>query len=190
MVTALLAVVTLVLIGFFWRQVITGVGVAMAGMVIIGLIGLLAWGAWSLWQVARESLTARTYSHAQEELAAPAVTSSQVSAGIGIQNDTGGLTVVQRTAIGAYVRRCWPSAAGALRDNGMQVVLIVTTDVRGVARIIHFSPADRARMVADPVFRRFAERARRAVFDPRCVKLPLPSDMLGKINVLDFRFSP
>ena len=48
---------------------------------------------------------------------------------------------------------------------------------------------DIARM-SDPRFRAFAERARRAVLDPRCANLPLPNKVLGKVNVLTFRFSP
>ncbi len=33
--------------------------------------------------------------------------------------------------------------------------------------------------MADPRFRAFAERAVRAVLDPRCANLPLPKDKLG-----------
>jgi hypothetical protein len=42
----------------------------------------------------------------------------------------------------------------------------------------------------DPVFRAFAERAIRAVLDPRCADLPLPKSMQGQRRTLDFRFSP
>ena len=72
----------------------------------------------------------------------------------------------------------------------MQVMLEVSTDADGMARIVQFAPSDMARMGDVPAFRRFAELARKAPFDPRCVKLPLPNDMPGKVNVLDFRFSP
>ena len=44
--------------------------------------------------------------------------------------------------------------------------------------------------LSDPVYRAFAERAVRAVLDPHCANLPLPQSMMGKINVLTFRFSP
>jgi neural Wiskott-Aldrich syndrome protein len=40
------------------------------------------------------------------------------------------------------------------------------------------------------VFRAFAERAVRAVLDPRCADLPLPQSMLGKTDVLTFQFKP
>ena len=105
-------------------------------------------------------------------------------------NDTAALTAGERGAIGAYVRRCWTYDPGALHKTPMQVMLTVTTDADGVARVVQFAPADQAKMAADPVFQAFAERARRAVLDPTCANLPLPRKMLGKINVLTFRFSP
>jgi outer membrane biosynthesis protein TonB len=105
-------------------------------------------------------------------------------------NDTAALSASQRAAIGAYVRRCWTYDPGALNADKMQVMLMVTTDADGVARIVRFAPADRAKMDSDPVFQAFADRARRAVLDPTCANLPLPHHMLGKINVLSFRFSP
>lgn len=104
--------------------------------------------------------------------------------------DTAALSASQRARIGTYVRRCRAYGPRAMNADKMQVMLVVTTDADGVVRIVRFVPADRARMDADPVFRRFAEKARSAVFDPRCAKLPLPRAMLGKINVLAFRFSP
>jgi len=37
---------------------------------------------------------------------------------------------------------------------------------------------------------RFAERAQRTVLNSRCANLPLPPALLGRVNVLTFRFSP
>ena len=71
----------------------------------------------------------------------------------------------------------------------MQVLLTVTTDQAGVARLAVVAGADEGRL-SDPVFRAFAERARRAVLDPRCAALPLPQTLLGKTNVLTFQFRP
>ena len=51
-------------------------------------------------------------------------------------------------------------------------------------------PQDLGRVAGDMRLRVFAERAVRAVLDPHCANLPLPPDMLGKTNVLTFRFSP
>jgi hypothetical protein len=87
------------------------------------------------------------------------------------------------------VRECWTKDAGALDINKMRVTLTVTTDASGVVREAKIGGDDVDRM-GDPRFRAFAERAQRAVLDPRCANLPLPNTLLGKINVLTFRFSP
>jgi hypothetical protein len=105
-------------------------------------------------------------------------------------NDTAALTADQRGAIGDHVRECWTIDRGALGVDKMQVMLQVTTDQAGVARMAEVAGDDRGRIASDPVFRAFAERARRAVLDPHCASLPLPPGMMGKVNVLTFRFSP
>jgi hypothetical protein len=104
-------------------------------------------------------------------------------------NDTAALTADQRGAIGDHVRECWTKDAGALDIDRQRVLLTVTTDAAGVARKADIAGDDIARM-SDPRFRAFAERARRAVLDPHCANLPLPASVLGKINVLTFRFAP
>jgi hypothetical protein len=50
-------------------------------------------------------------------------------------------------------------------------------------------PADKIDY-SDPRFRAFAERAMRAIRDPRCSALPIPRSELGKIGKLTFRFKP
>lgn len=104
-------------------------------------------------------------------------------------NDTSALTAAERGAIGDHVRPCWTSDPGALDLDKMQALLTVTTDASGVVRQASVAPSDQGRL-ADPRFRAFAERAVRAVMDPTCANLPLPRSMLGKVNVLTFRFSP
>ena len=106
-----------------------------------------------------------------------------------LSNDTAALSASQRGAIGDHVRACWTYDAGAPGVDKMRVMLQVTTDANGTARIAHVVGDDQARL-SDPVFRAFADRARNAVLDPRCANLPLPANMLGKNNVLTFRFSP
>ena len=78
---------------------------------------------------------------------------------------------------------------GALGVDKLQVLLTVTTDAGGVVRFAVVADPDVPKL-SDPVFRAFAERARRAVLDPRCASLPLPPKLLGRPNVLTFRFSP
>jgi hypothetical protein len=104
-------------------------------------------------------------------------------------NDTAALTAAERAAIGDHVRPCWTTDPGALELDKMQALLTVTTDPTGEVRIANVAPADQGRL-ADPRFRAFAERAVRAVMDPACANLPLPPNMLGKVNVLTFRFTP
>jgi hypothetical protein len=99
------------------------------------------------------------------------------------------MSSAQRGAIGDHVRECWTYDPGALGVEQMQVLLTVTTDQAGVARLAEIAGTDAGRM-GEPVFRAFAERARRAVLDPHCANLPLPQSMLGKPNVLTFQFKP
>jgi len=111
------------------------------------------------------------------------------NAGGSPDGDTNALSARQMGAIGDHVRECWAHDAGALGADKLQVRLRVLTDETGVARQADVIGADLARM-GDPVFRAFAERARRAVLDPRCANLPLPGTLLGQRRTLDFRFSP
>ena len=86
---------------------------------------------------------------------------------------------------------CWTKDAGALDLDKMQVLL--TGHHRRQRRRAPGRGGRAGRRAASPairVFRAFAERAVRAVLDPRCANLPLPQTMLGKINELTFRFSP
>jgi hypothetical protein len=103
---------------------------------------------------------------------------------------TATLSSVQTGAIGDKVRECWDIDRGALGVESMSVQLIVTFDERGTARIADFGPADAGRIGSDPRFRAFAERARRAVLDPRCSNLPIPASDLGRTGTLTFRFKP
>jgi outer membrane biosynthesis protein TonB len=104
-------------------------------------------------------------------------------------NDTAALSADQRGAIGDHVRECWTKDAGALDIEKQRVLLTVTTDPGGIARNAVVAGDDAGRM-GDPRFRAFAERAIRAIMDSRCANLPLPNDVLGKVNVLTFRFTP
>lgn len=104
-------------------------------------------------------------------------------------NDTAALSEGQARVIGDQVRECWNLDLGMLGVDRMHVLLTVTTDAVGTARQAAVSPEDQGRL-ADPRFRSFAERARRAVLSPQCANLPVPKTMLGKVNTFTFRFSP
>jgi hypothetical protein len=102
---------------------------------------------------------------------------------------TGRLSEAQRGAIGERVRECWTKDAGALDIEKRSVQLLVSVDATGTARLAEIGPDDTGK-IGDPGFRAFYERARRAVLDPRCAKLPLPNSELGKDGKLLFRFRP
>ncbi len=87
------------------------------------------------------------------------------------------------------MRECWTKDAGALDIEKQTVQLVVTYDETGTARLAEVGDADRGRL-GDQRFRAFAERAIRAVRDPRCATLPIPRNELGKVGTLTFRFRP
>ena len=105
-------------------------------------------------------------------------------------DDAGALSPTQRGAISDYVRRCWSTDPSILALDKMEVLLNITTDADGVVRRVVIAPEEEARVSADPSLRKFSERAIRAALDPACAILPLPQPMLGKTNVLSFRFRP
>jgi hypothetical protein len=111
------------------------------------------------------------------------------SGGNPASNDTDALSAAQRGEIGAHVRECWTKDSGAQGLDKLSVVLNVVTDASGTSRYAKVADEDRGKL-SNPVFQSFAERAVRAVMDVRCATLPLPHQMLGKINNLTFRFSP
>jgi hypothetical protein len=112
------------------------------------------------------------------------------TAGGGPRDDTAGLSAGQRGAVGDSVRRCWTTDAGMLDLDKMQVLLSVTTDASGTVRMAAVAPEDQGRVSGNPRLRVFSERAVRAVLDPQCANLPLPSAMLGQTRVFTFRFRP
>jgi hypothetical protein len=72
----------------------------------------------------------------------------------------------------------------------MQVLLTVTTDASGTARMAVVAPDDAGRVAGNPRLRVFSERAIRAVLNPQCANLPLPPALLGQNRQFTFRFSP
>jgi hypothetical protein len=104
------------------------------------------------------------------------------------RDDTAALSVEQRNKIGDHVRECWTTHRGSPSAELVQVLLLVTTDQAGVARRAVVADPDQDRL-GDPNFRAFAERAKRAVLDPQCASLPLPTSMLGRINMFTLRIN-
>ncbi len=111
------------------------------------------------------------------------------SGGNPASDDTDALSAAARGEIGAHVRECWTKDSGAQGLDKLSVVLTVVTDPTGTARVAKVGDEDRSKL-SDPVFQAFAERAVRAVMDVRCATLPLPHQMMGRVNNLTFRFRP
>jgi hypothetical protein len=101
------------------------------------------------------------------------------------------LTTGEMRQIGAEVKRCYSEDTAARNYATFAAVITVTIDADGVVRDAQLSPNDLARADGDPAFRAFAERARQAVMDPSCAKLPVPATLLGKPSQqLTFQFKP
>jgi len=103
---------------------------------------------------------------------------------------TGQLSAGAQKAIGASVRRCYAEDTEAKNYATFVAHLSVTVDAGGEARMVQFKPDTAARMAADPAYRALAERARDAVLNPTCSKLPIPANMLGHVQTLSFVFRP
>src|SRR5271166_4809621 len=104
-------------------------------------------------------------------------------------DSTSRLSSAEAGAIGSEVRRCWTYDAGARDVMTFQVLLKVTVDETGVARVADVAPEDQGRL-SNPTFYAFARRAIDAVLDPRCANLPLPHTMAGQVQQFTFRFRP
>ncbi|TLU71313.1 energy transducer TonB [Lichenicoccus roseus] len=103
---------------------------------------------------------------------------------------TSSLSAGDQHAIAGSVRRCYAEDTEARNYAQFQAHLTVTVDATGEARMVQFSPADQGRMAADPSYRALAERARAAVMNPTCAKLPLPASQLGAVHQIKFVFRP
>jgi hypothetical protein len=99
------------------------------------------------------------------------------------------LSAADRDAIGNHVRPCWDIDGGAENINQLSVLLQVTTDTTGTVRQAQVAPADQDKMT-DGTFAAFANRAIDAVMNVQCATLPLPPNMMGKIQTFTFHFSP
>jgi hypothetical protein len=98
------------------------------------------------------------------------------------------LSISEVDAIRQQIKRCWNVPAGAkdAQDLVIEVALVMNPDatVRD-ARVI-----DAARMKSDPFYRAAAESARRAVLNPKCNPLKLPSEKYREWQQITLTFNP
>ena len=98
------------------------------------------------------------------------------------------MSISEVDAIRQQIKRCWNVPAGAkdAQDLVIEVALVMNPDatVRD-ARVI-----DAARMRSDPFYRAAAESARRAVLNPKCNPLKLPSEKYREWQQITLTFNP
>jgi outer membrane biosynthesis protein TonB len=103
---------------------------------------------------------------------------------------TGQLTATEANRLRDHLRPCWNVDTGA-RD-AQSLVVVIRARVDGDGRVIASEVTDRGRMASDPAFRQAAERAQRALINPRCNVLPLDPARRAQAmqEGFEFRFDP
>ena len=98
------------------------------------------------------------------------------------------LTLSEIDAVRALLARCWIVPAGAPEAEDLRVEIAVRMLPDG--RVSDAKIIDAARMQADPFFRSAAESALRALRNPNCSPLPLPSDKYDRWKSFTLSFDP
>jgi outer membrane biosynthesis protein TonB len=109
--------------------------------------------------------------------------SSQPNAPLGSQISTS-----EKDLLAAAVSACWDIDAGAKGASSMRAVIQVELDPDGTVRSTTI--LDSEGRGGDPVWRAFAERARRAPLIAACNKLPIPAGKYEQLKVFTFTFTP
>ena len=113
---------------------------------------------------------------------------SRPAQGGGAPTGTDLLNAGERGAIGDRIGECWRVDAGMLGLADMSVSLVAIVDRAGVIRNVTPGPDG---VPGDPRGRALYERARRALLDPACSPLPVPTGRLTAAeNLFQFNFSP
>jgi outer membrane biosynthesis protein TonB len=89
----------------------------------------------------------------------------------------------------AQITPCWAVPAGAKDARDMRIGIHIALNPDGSLRGVP-SLADPSRMAGDPVFRAFAESALRAIQNPRCSPLKLPTDRYSVWSEMTIVFDP
>lgn len=119
----------------------------------------------------------------QKQQPQAAAASSLANAPLGSQ-----ITTSEKDTIAAAVSPCWDVDAGAKGASDMQAVIQVEVNPDGTVR--NTTILDTEGRGGDPIWRAFAERARRAPLIPACNKLPIPPDKYEQLKVFTFTFTP
>jgi outer membrane biosynthesis protein TonB len=119
----------------------------------------------------------------QKQQPQTAAASSLANAPLGSQ-----ITTSEKDMLAAAVSPCWDIDAGAKGASDMRAVIQVEVDPDGTVR--NTTILDTEGRGSDPVWRAFAERARRAPLIPACNKMPIPAGKYDELKVFTFTFSP
>ncbi|MCB1839901.1 MAG: cell envelope integrity protein TolA [Rhodospirillales bacterium] len=98
------------------------------------------------------------------------------------------ITASEIDAIKRGIQPCWVVDAGAQNAQNMQVSLRVYVGPDLVVTRVDI--LDTMRYAGDPIFKSFAESARRALTNPRCSKLNIPPDKYEQFKVFKATFDP
>jgi hypothetical protein len=109
--------------------------------------------------------------------------SSQPNAPLGSQ-----LSTNEKDLLASAVSACWDIDAGAKGASTMRAVIQVELEPDGTVR--NTTILDSEGRGGDPVWRAFAERAKRAPLIPACNKLPIPAGKYEQLKVFTFTFTP
>jgi outer membrane biosynthesis protein TonB len=120
---------------------------------------------------------------APHQMAAAAPPSSQPHAPLGST-----LTASEIDLLRQQIERCWDIPAGArdAQDLNIEIKAVVNHD----GTVAQAAIVDTARYGSDPFLRAAADSAKRALLNPQCSPLPVPSDKFDAWHNLDLFFNP
>jgi outer membrane biosynthesis protein TonB len=98
------------------------------------------------------------------------------------------ITTSEKDLLAGAVSACWDIDSGAKGAAQMRAVIQVEINPDGTVR--NTAILDTEGRGGDPVWRAFAERARRAPLIPQCNKLPIPAGKYDQLKVFTFTFTP
>lgn len=98
------------------------------------------------------------------------------------------LTITEEDALRRQIESCWDVDPGARDAQNMIVEVFI--DVNPDRTVLNAEVVDKSRYASDSFFRAAAERALRAVRNPRCSPLILPADKYDQWKRITFTFDP
>ncbi len=98
------------------------------------------------------------------------------------------LSISEIDMVRRQISRCWNLPAGAKGAKDLNIAIYVIMNRDGTVR--EAKVMDPARMTSDAFFRISAEAARRAVLNPKCNPLKLPSEKFEQWQTMTLNFNP